>query len=612
MTTQPRDASSTGTTVGEYVLLTKIGEGGMGIVHLARRPDGERVALKLLRPHIVGDDEARARLAREVNSLSRIRSKWVAEILDADPWAPMPYVATRYVPGLPLHDHVVEDGPLSGSDLLWFAAGLAEGLASVHSVGVLHRDVKPSNVLMEGRTPILIDFGLARVADDPKLTHTGWLLGTPGYLAPEILYGDDASTASDVHSWAATVAYAATGHPPFGRGPAMAIMDRVRRGEHDLDRVESPLRDVLDAALAPEPGDRPTLDQLLDWLRPQTTRPGPVLKAAPGVGAAVVEDVFTMPMALAAQAREQASTEVVADDEVYDQYADDYDEYDGRYDVRDDVRDPAGAPSTLVMPTEVAPGAMRSPAVDHYPAQAPYLLPQPPNQPPAQPPNQYREQTYPEQYGPDPYGHLYQDAYQGAPPATAGEKLRRMLLVGSGAVLAGLGIAAAPWVVVALLAVAVWILRAGSQTASAVAAKRMLRGRKWHDAPHFVLRSPWHLLTSLAGTVMLLLWSAGLAAATGLICYAVAAPLTPSLFLAGFTFALSLWWGPGGARVRSPINRLAHPVSASGGNWVLTVVGIGLACVACGALLVTQGTNWWPGTEQPLSSLNTAELNPLR
>ena len=208
----------------------------MGVVHLARRPGGERVALKVLRPHIVGDDEARARLAREVSSLTRVRSRWVAEIVDADPWADVPYVATRYVPGLSLHDHVLAEGPITGADLTWFAGCLAEGLASVHDAGVLHRDVKPSNVLMEGRTPILIDFGLARVADDPKLTHTGWLLGTPGYLAPEILYGDDASAASDVHSWAATVAYAGTGRAPFGRGPSMAIMDRVRRGEHDLDR----------------------------------------------------------------------------------------------------------------------------------------------------------------------------------------------------------------------------------------------------------------------------------------------------------------------------------------------------------------------------------------
>ena len=111
----------------------------------------------------------------------------------------------------------------------------------MHSVGVLHRDVKPTNVLMEGRSPVLIDFGLARVAEDPRLTQTGWLLGTPGYLAPEILYGDDATVASDVHAWGATVVFAATGRPPYGTGPVMAIMDRVRRGEHDLSGVPAPL-----------------------------------------------------------------------------------------------------------------------------------------------------------------------------------------------------------------------------------------------------------------------------------------------------------------------------------------------------------------------------------
>ena len=125
----------------------------MGVVHLARKPGGERVALKVLRPHIVGDDEARARLAREVSSLSRIRSKWVAEIVDADPWGPVPFVATRYVPGYSLHDQVQEEGPVRGADLIWLARSLAEGIATVHAAGVLHRDVKPSNVLMEGRTP---------------------------------------------------------------------------------------------------------------------------------------------------------------------------------------------------------------------------------------------------------------------------------------------------------------------------------------------------------------------------------------------------------------------------------------------------------------------------
>ena len=220
----------------------------MGVVHLAQARDGRRVALKVLRPHIIGDDEARERLAREVASLRRVRSPRVAEVIDADPWGPTPFVATRYVPGLSLHEHVREEGPLAGEDLRYFAAGLAEAVLAVHSVGVLHRDIKPSNVLLEGRAPVLIDFGLARLADDPRLTVTGWLLGTPGYLAPEILYGDDATTAADVHSWAATVAFAATGRPPFGRGPAMAVMDRVRRGEHELGDLPDEVRPLVEAA----------------------------------------------------------------------------------------------------------------------------------------------------------------------------------------------------------------------------------------------------------------------------------------------------------------------------------------------------------------------------
>jgi serine/threonine protein kinase len=291
-------------TVGDYELLARLGEGGMGVVHLARKAGGPRVALKVLRPHIVGDHEARARLAREVASLERIRSRWIAEIVDADPWAPTPYVATRYVPGLSLHDHVPEEGPIEGDDLRWFARCLSEGLASVHAAGVLHRDVKPSNVLLEGRTPILIDFGLARVADDPKLTHTGWLLGTPGYLAPEILYGDDATTASDVHSWGATVAFAGTGDPPFGRGPSMAIMDRVRRGEHNLSGLPDDLRALVAAALDPDPARRPGLDDLRGWLAEHPTATTPTSIPRP----VAEEDPFTIPLAIAAQDRADAPT----------------------------------------------------------------------------------------------------------------------------------------------------------------------------------------------------------------------------------------------------------------------------------------------------------------
>ena len=204
------------------------------------------------------------------------------------------------MPGFSLHDQVQEEGPITGADLIWLAAVLAEGVASVHAAGVLHRDVKPSNVLMEGRTPILIDFGLARVADDPKLTHTGWLLGTPGYLPPEILYGEDATPASDVHSWAATVAYAGTGRSPFGSGPSMAIMDRVRRGEHDLTGLPDALRRVVvEAALDPDPARRPSLDRIRELLDPDAD---PRTVRCPTAPPDEPEDLFTMPLAIAAQA----------------------------------------------------------------------------------------------------------------------------------------------------------------------------------------------------------------------------------------------------------------------------------------------------------------------
>jgi serine/threonine protein kinase len=252
--------------VGTYELLAKIGEGGMSVVHLAQAPNGRRVAIKLLRPHVVGDDQGRARMAREVTSLRRVRSPRVAEVYDADPWGDTPYVVIRYVPGLSLHDHVEQHGPIAGDDLIAFARGLAEALVAVHVVDVLHRDVKPSNVLMEGKNPVLIDFGLAQLSDDSRLTHSGWLLGTPGYLAPEILYGDDPTPKADVHSWAATVVFAASGSGPYGKGPALAVMDRVRRGEHDLSAVPEPLYWTVARALLPDPRERPTADQLVAWL----------------------------------------------------------------------------------------------------------------------------------------------------------------------------------------------------------------------------------------------------------------------------------------------------------------------------------------------------------
>ncbi|CAB4703963.1 unannotated protein [freshwater metagenome] len=524
--------------VGGYTLLSRLGEGGMGVVHLARRDGGERVALKVLRQHIVGDDEARARLAREVSSLSRIRSRWVAEIVDADPWAAVPYVATRYVPGLSLHDHVVEEGPIQGEDLVWFAACLAEGVASIHEVGVLHRDVKPSNVLMEGRTPIVIDFGLARVADDPRLTHTGWLLGTPGYLAPEILYGDDATTASDVHSWAATVAYAGTGRAPFGRGPSMAIMDRVRRGEHDLSGLHGDLARVVEAALDPDPARRPRLDQVLAWLRPQTTRPDlpqPVLE-------------HTVPLAaLHHDARERTTEHLGAA--------------------------PApGRPETRVLPTRFDP------------------MPDPMSDPGTRP---LWDQH-------DPWAGDGSSAPVPEPVPVL-ERLRRGVLLVATALLVGAGIAAYPWPVLTLVCLVVWILRSGSLAASAAGDRRRLRGRRWYDGAQFLLGAPWDLVRSIPATLMLITWSVGLAAAGALLCYAVAAGLTLTLVVSGLVLSLSLWAGPGGSRVRSPLARAVHPLSREPGRWFAAVAAVVLLSGLAALAVRTEGTSWTPWQERPLS-----------
>ncbi|MBS44982.1 MAG: hypothetical protein CMH83_17810 [Nocardioides sp.] len=651
-------SASSPTQVGEWTLLAKIGEGGMGVVHLARRddgsPTGQRVALKVLRPHVVGDDEARQRLAREVASLGRVRSRWVAEIVDADPWGDVPWVATRYVPGYSLHRHVAEEGAVEKRDLLWFAACLAEGVNAVHEVGVLHRDVKPSNVVLEGRTPVLIDFGLARLADDPRLTMAGWLLGTPGYLAPEILYGEDATTASDVHAWAATVAFAATGRPPFGGGPAMAVMDRPRRAQHDLDGLTGPLHDVVAACLDPDPWRRPGLAAVLEWLRPQTTRPGPLVVAPPVDPDA--DDPFTAPLAMvAADAAGSAAGPDLAPDLEPDIDPDREDTIhlagttwadagladaavegtsvlpfagpraDSGADVTDGTLVLPVDPVTVAQPVQqpvqppVAPlpsgwsGPAPRPVVTDPPDTAETLAPpDPADRLPDAPvqPARHAAPTYPAPAQQSPYAAPPPGAppYAGpqvapwAPPrASFGERFRRGVLVTAGAGVVGAGLALAPWVALTVVTVGTWLLRSGSLAAQKVGHRRSLRGRKWYDGPVLLVGAPAYLLRTLPSTVLLLLWSAGLALSVGLLGYAVAAPLEPVLLVAGTVLAMSTWVGPGGARVRSPLMRLMRPAARDTGTWLLwALVLLGLA--VGGALAASAlGVAWFPADAEPFT-----------
>ena len=248
--------------LGPYRLIERIGEGGMGVVHLGISPDGDLVAVKALRPWLVGGHDGRERFGREVAALRRVRGDRVAQVVDADVEGDVPYIVTRYVRAPSLERVVRDHGPLGAAALGRLASGLAEALASVHEAGVIHRDVKPGNVLLADDGPVLIDFGVARAVDETRLTATGLVIGTPGYLAPETVNGQEPSPGTDIHGWAATMAFAATGRPPYGTGPDAVVLDRIRRGDHDLAGIEPRLAALLHRALAVEPERRPLLSEL--------------------------------------------------------------------------------------------------------------------------------------------------------------------------------------------------------------------------------------------------------------------------------------------------------------------------------------------------------------
>ena len=272
--------------IGPYRLIQQLGEGGMGVVHLALDQSGRAVAIKVLREHIAHDGEARERLAREVKTLARVRDARVAAVLDADTAGPRPYIVTRYIPGPSLDKVVSENGPLQGEALLRLGRGLSDALYAIHDAGVIHRDLKPANVLLLDGDPVLIDFGIAHVTDDIRLTMTGLVMGTPGYLSPEVVEGSPVGEATDWWGWAATLAFAASGAPPFGRGPMAVVLDRVRRGQADLSGVDPRLAPLLQAALSPNAAERPYADEVVAALDryaagSPATLPVPVLGHSP-------------------------------------------------------------------------------------------------------------------------------------------------------------------------------------------------------------------------------------------------------------------------------------------------------------------------------------------
>ncbi|MFD8394223.1 protein kinase [Streptomyces sp. NPDC059680] len=283
---QPLDADEPA-TVGPYRLLGRLGSGGMGRVYLGRSAGGRTGAVKIVHPHFALDEEFRARFRREVAAARRVGGAWTAPVLDADPEAPVPWVATAYAAGPSLAAAVTDTGPLPAHTVRALGAGLAEALTAVHDLGLVHRDVKPSNVLLTLDGPLLIDFGIARAMDGTaSLTSTGVSIGSPGYMAPEQILGKGATGASDVFSLGAVLAYAATGEPPFRGDTSAALLYKVVHEEPELGFLEGELREAAAACLAKDPASRPTPAEVSHRLAPEgATRlvtggwlPGPLVE----------------------------------------------------------------------------------------------------------------------------------------------------------------------------------------------------------------------------------------------------------------------------------------------------------------------------------------------
>uniref|UniRef100_UPI000A970E5B serine/threonine-protein kinase n=1 Tax=Streptomyces torulosus TaxID=68276 RepID=UPI000A970E5B len=265
---QPLDVGEP-TVVGPYRLLGRLGSGGMGRVYLGRSAGGRTVAVKVVHPHFALDEEFRARFRREVEAARRVGGAWTAPVLDADPEASVPWVAIGYAAGPSLSAAVADGGPLPEHTVRVLGAGLAEALSAVHALGLVHRDVKPSNVLLTVDGPLLIDFGIARATDGTaSLTSTGVSIGSPGYMSPEQILGHGVTGAADVFSLGAVLAYAATGESPFPGDSSAALLYKVVHEPPRLDGLRGDLHDLVERCLAKEPGARPAPDEIARALAP--------------------------------------------------------------------------------------------------------------------------------------------------------------------------------------------------------------------------------------------------------------------------------------------------------------------------------------------------------
>ncbi|GLW72346.1 hypothetical protein Kpho02_46450 [Kitasatospora phosalacinea] len=396
-------------SVGPYHLLARLGVGGMGRVYLARSAGGRTVAVKVVRADLAGDADFRERFRREVSAARSVGGTFTAPVVDADRDGESPWLATAYVLGPALDDAVRGHGPLPVETVRTLGVGLAQALSAIHAAGLVHRDLKPSNVLLAADGPRVIDFGIARALDGDRMTSTGVVVGSPGFMSPEQAAGRRLGPAGDVFSLGSVLVYAATGHGPFdhaedgGSPSAASLLYRVVHDEPDLSGLPEQLRPAVAACLAKDPDARPTPAELGALLGE------PVAPARSG----------WLPVALASDIATHAA-------EVMDLEAP----------VRPaDPRRAAAAAPAVPTPTEVSPAEPRQPAEPAEPAdRGTVRLRATDAPPPARP-----APTHPAAGAAAVAGHP--TAPIGAAPAAGSPRpSRRALLLGGGAVvLAGAG-----------------------------------------------------------------------------------------------------------------------------------------------------------------------------
>ncbi|MFI6864281.1 serine/threonine-protein kinase [Streptomyces sp. NPDC050421] len=276
------DGVSLPESVGGYAVERELGAGGMGVVYLARSRGGRAVAVKVARSELATDPHFRERFRAEVEAARSVGGFHTAPVVDADPAAAAPWLATAYIPGPTLGALIEAEGPMGEVRLRQLGAALAEALGAIHGCGLVHRDLKPGNIIMASDGPRVLDFGIARALESTRLTATGVAFGTPGFLAPEQAQGQEVGGAADVFALGA-VLVAAAGGAAFGAGTPMGLMYRSVHEAPDLAVVPDGLRPIVASCLAKEPGERPTPGRLLDLFVPGGATYTPTYAPTPAV-----------------------------------------------------------------------------------------------------------------------------------------------------------------------------------------------------------------------------------------------------------------------------------------------------------------------------------------